>query len=143
MRGYWYIEGDDGRHYCYSKEPTYECPVGGMRSLGDILELAAGEVGIDPKFMLRRLQHSAGRARVEGRLTDVCLGCGHKLDRLGFRYWIEGEPTEDEDTSSSRIAARLGLGDGFVTVEGPWYAKTKKDAQAWARQRVAATKAAA
>jgi hypothetical protein len=28
MAGYWYIEGADGRHYCYAKDPTYVCPMG-------------------------------------------------------------------------------------------------------------------
>ena len=28
MPGYWYIEGADGRHYCYAKEPTFVCPMG-------------------------------------------------------------------------------------------------------------------
>lgn len=145
LGSYWYIEGADGRHYCYAKDLSVECPVGSMGRLGDILELAAAEVGIDEAFMLRKLQHSAGRKRENGKLTDLCDACGHKLTRLGFRYWIEGPPPKDAD-GMALVGRTINLamgGSGFTIVEGPWYAKTKKAAQAWARMRVRQTKEAA
>jgi hypothetical protein len=137
---YWYIEGGDGRHYCYAKELSVECPIGSMERLGDTLTIAAEEVGIDPAFMLRKLQHSAQRRRDDGKLTMLCSGCGHKLTSLGFRYWIEGDPPREGTAMIGRAVSLALGGSGFVMVEGPWYATTKKDAQAWAHMRAKQTK---
>lgn len=144
MRGYWYIEGADGRHYCWSKEPSFSCPIGTAERLGDLFEQACAHADISPAWMLRRLQHNGGRFRDEktGRWVAQCDSCGHKLDRLGFRYWIEGPPPADDGLGALNAALNKTLlgGSGFTTVEGPWYAPTKKDAEAWARGRVAETK---
>jgi hypothetical protein len=133
LGGYWYRPGRDGRRYCYAKETSWRCPVGSAERLGDVLELAAQEVGIDPAYLLARLRHSASRARVDGKLGDTCAACGHRLERLGFRYWIEAK----SDDGIAELERRFG-GDGFRQVEGSWYAQTKRDAQAWAAQRARA-----
>lgn len=133
MTGYWYIEGPDGRRYCWRKEPSYRCPIASATRLDDALETAALRVGIDSAWLLRKIAgHAPSRRRIEGKLTDICDVCGHRLVRLGFRYWIEAQGGE---STNARLAAILG-GDGYSQVEGPWYAKTKRDAQAWAHGRV-------
>ena len=156
MPGYWYIEGADGRHYCYAKEPTFVCPMGEpveydrpegsedseptARLTVEAIVPAASQLGMDPlrlAKLIRSAHHraGAGRARVDGRLTDMCAACGHKLQRQGFRYWIEAKPLTTD--SRTRIAQRLGFSE-YQQVEGSWYATTKRDAQTWARGRVRA-----
>jgi hypothetical protein len=84
--------------------------------------------------LIRSAHHcsGAGRARIDGRLTDTCSACGHKLTRKGFRYWIEAKP--HVPNARARIAQRLGYGE-YEQVEGSWYAETKRDAQTWAQGR--------
>ena len=156
MVGYWYIEGADGRRYCYAKEPTFVCPMGEpveydrvedsedreptARLTVPAITPAAERLAMDPLLLAKLIRsahqrHGAGRARVDGRLTDTCAACGHKMVRHGFRYWIEAKPrTADPRT---RIAQRLGFSE-YQQVEGSWYARTKRDAQTWARGRVRA-----
>jgi hypothetical protein len=134
---YFYFRGADGRRYCWNKEPTYTCPIGAAERLGDILEMAAEEVGVKADWLLARIRHSPWRARVDGRLTENCETCGHRMRREGFRYWIEAEPSKNA-TEDQRLAASIHhrlTGDGFVQVSGPWYASTRKGARAWARTR--------
>jgi hypothetical protein len=147
MGGYWYVPGNDGRRYCYAKEPTFVCPVGNVKLEGpddpepghyvvtETVEQAAMLLGVEPRFLTGKLRHSAERSRVDGRLTDACASCGHKLERLGYRIWVEAKAPKDG--AASRINRRLG-GDGFVTVEGSWYRGTKKEAQEWAHMRAGA-----
>lgn len=154
---YRYYEGTDGRHYCYAPAPTFVCPMADLTEyvpnpdgeggehrikLGDLepLTSAAQKLGVDPLelgMMLKRTHHSgrSGRKRVDGKLTDICAGCGHKLDRLGFRAWVEREPTAEEaDNASDRIGARLfGSGPRWITDESHYFA-TKKEAVEWARE---------
>lgn len=143
---YWYIEGADGRHYCYAKDASYECPVG-AGEMDDILRDATNAIGFDEElfnYLVRRWHHSAHRRRIDGKLTDLCESCGHKLTRRGVRYWIEGPPPKDGE-GMARVSRQINLamgGSGFTTVEGPWYAKTRKAAQEWARMRVRQTKEA-
>jgi hypothetical protein len=151
---YWYIEGADGRHYCYSKEASYRCPIGaGGEPPKDGSGLTAAEresriqraavvVGVSKEFLMRKLGHSGHRARVDGRLTEHCEACGHRLERLGFRYWIESDKPQEGLSETTRRLNRAMGGSGFTMVEGPWYADTKKDAQAWAQMRVKQTKEA-
>lgn len=155
MAGYWYIEGADGRHYCYAKEPTYLCPMAEPvlfdraedcegsepvpRLTVPAITPAAQQLAIDPLLLAKLIRSAhhrigAGRARVDGRLTDTCAACGHKLTRKGFRYWIEAKPPRSHPRA--QIAQRLGFSE-YEHVEGSWYAKTKRDARAWARGRAA------
>jgi hypothetical protein len=153
MSGYWYIGGADGRRYCFAKEPTFVCPMsepvvfdrpedGADREPVPRLTVpaitpAAEQLAMSPLLLanLIRSAHNrpgAGRARVDGRLTETCAACGHKLIRKGFRYWIEAKPAAA--SSRTRIARRLGFSE-YEQVEGSWYAKTKRDARTWARGR--------
>lgn len=145
LGGYWYIEGADGRHYCYAKEPSFVCPIGSADRLGDLFDTACEEAGISKEWMLRRLRHNGYRARVNDRLTDRCESCGHKLDRLGFRCWIE-EPYTREDLRDSSVRVTVQLNKTlsgntpFKTVKS-FHLDTKREAQRWAREEVALTKA--
>jgi len=133
--GDWYLRSKDGReHYCFSKQPSYECPIGSAQTLGDVLELACEELEIKPEFLLRRIKHSADRKRApDGKVTELCATCGHKLRRLGFRYWIEGKPPADA-SDGVKLNARLS-GDGMTQLGPSYFAKSRADAQAWARMR--------
>lgn len=140
---YRYYEGTDGRRYCWSLVPSFRCPVGavehstiGAYVLTPAIEQAAQALDVDPQYLARSVKHSAERARVGGKLTEDCNACGHRLERLGFAYWIAAKQTPGD--SSVSIAIRLGVHgrSGFVMVEGGWYAKTKNDAKAWAWGRV-------
>lgn len=157
---YRYYEGKDGRHYCYAKDPTFVCPLAepteyvvpaGEASetegehrikLGHLglLTAAAGVLGVgalELGMMLKRTHNSgrAGRKRVDGKLTDTCGACGHKLDRLGFRGWVEREPTAEEaDNASDRIGSRLfGAGPRWRNDETHYF-DTKKEVMEWARE---------
>lgn len=152
---YWYIDGKDGRHYCYAKEPTFLCPMGepteyvvpapegseteGAHVLKDATKAAvtaaAEQLGMDPVLLgmivKRGHSHRHGRRRVDGRLTDQCVACGARMERKGFRVWIEALPTEED--AQSRIADRLGF-SGYRPVPGSsFYLDTKKEAAQWAR----------
>lgn len=150
---YFYVEGVDGRHYCYAKTPTFTCPMaepveyvpnangeGGEHRLKsglvETFDEAASALSMGPVLLgkvLKTAHQRKGteRLRVDDRLTDLCAVCGHRMERLGFRVWIEHLPTE-EDTQS-RIANRLGF-SGWRTVDGSHrYMDTKKEAQQWAR----------
>jgi hypothetical protein len=144
---YFYFEGADGRRYCYAGEPSFRCPIGAIERdpiaedagfiLTPAIENAAAELDLDPQFLAERLKHSAGRARVGGKLVEKCITCGTKLERLGYRYWIMAKVSDEgAREANARIADRLGFNaDGFVTVEGSWYAETRKAAKAWALGR--------
>lgn len=141
MTGYWYIEGADGRHFCWSKELSVTCPVGSKEELGDVLAAACSVVGIDPAYMLRRLKHNGYRKRVDGRLTDRCETCNHKLERLGYRCWIERPYTDEELQASGDLRATVRLNQalgsaGMKTVK-VFYVDTKREAQQWAREEAA------
>lgn len=149
---YVYYEGADGRRYCWESEPTFRCPVGAIErdpiaeDFGYVLTApiiaAADKLAIDPQFLAGKLKHSPERTRVDGRLTDDCNSCGHRMERLGYRYWIMAKEAESAASEANRrVADRLGFNaDGFVIVDGSWYAKTRKDAKAWAWNRVTLTR---
>ena len=88
MPGYWYIEGADGRHYCYAKEPTFVCPMGEpveydrvedsedreptARLTVPAIMPAAEQLAMDALLLAKMIRsahrrHGAGRARVDGR----------------------------------------------------------------------------
>lgn len=137
---YRYLEGADGRRYCFAAEPSFECPVGAAENIDGLDEFAAA-IGVAPEWLLRRIRHNGGRHRDDGgKLADTCDACGHKLKRLGFACWVEALPATDatdDQLSTSRMRKRLG-GEGFVRVEGQWYQRTRKDAADWARTRTKA-----
>lgn len=161
--GYWAYPEVDGVRFCYAKAPTYRCPiaealgrpVGAALAEGAAPRLplaeAADVLGIDPTRLgaMLRTAHSRShevRARVDGKPTDRCAVCGHRLDRLGFRVWREHLVPEGELTSEQRASARLGEvfgGDGlyWATTES-LYLDTKREAATWARENYETAKLA-
>lgn len=132
--GYWYVEGANGHRFNWSKTPTFVCPnAEGLDAPDGISPVD----GIDGRHLSDLVKHahrrsSAGRARVDGRLTEDCSVCGVNMNRLGFRAW-ETAP-RDVDDSRSRVASRLGFSDDEVVGEPKW-CRTKKQAEEWARSR--------
>jgi hypothetical protein len=156
---HWYIDGAPGVRFCWLKEPTYVCRyapgVADFRTVEDRLreaapELAdvAGGLGIEIGRVMNRA-HSGGRGgrrRVNDKLTDRCDACGAKMRRLGFRAWREELKAPDETTEGERARAAIGEafgGDGLAwrTTESH-YMGTKREAEAWARENVAVSRAA-
>lgn len=153
-----YIEGPNGLHFNWRKEPSFECPNadpvsytppdtdgedGTWTLTRDEVAAAAAAIDADPVMLGRLLKarHTssyAGRLRVDGCLTDRCAVCGAKMSRKGFRAWIDGPPTEG---SGKRIAERLGFGAVRTPIRTTWH-KTKKEAEAWARHECKRAKAA-
>ncbi len=141
---YVYISDGDGRRYCWERHPTYVCPHATHNETHDQtvpagLAGAAEALACDVTLLsgiLTRAHASlnAGRRRDSNdRLTEECAICGRRMQRPGFAYWVAAKAPKD--SARFRIAQRLG-GDPFERVEGPWYAKTKRDARAWAISRV-------
>lgn len=94
---------------------------------------------------LARLHRSPGggeRERVDGKPTDRCAGCGHKMRRLGFHCWVDEPYPEGEEDVSKRVAQRLGFGPPRKTTRS-FYVDTKREAEAWARDELAAARAVA
>jgi hypothetical protein len=145
-----YYRGGD-RRFVYDVEATYRCPW----ALGpppDVLAtaLAGGLTGLSVIFAKAHRQATRIRAQdSNGRKTDRCATCGAKLEKVGYRAWIEA-PYPDvvaelrrlgrgEDASaaegSARISERLG-GDEYA----PWpgssrYFGLKREAVAWCREQ--------
>ncbi len=145
---YVYIPGADGRRYCWDRHPTYICAHATLEETEDQLVLAgvadaAHALACDATLLARILtcvhaSINAGRRReISGALSEDCAICGRRLQRPGFAYWIAAPAPKD--SARARIAQRLG-GDPFERVEGPWYAKRKRDARAWAITRTNALK---
>jgi hypothetical protein len=117
----------------------------------DEAKAAADLLGVDPLKLTRMLARSHnsnhGRERVNGKLTDRCKACGAKMERLGFRVWIERPKTEEEltaqDRTSSHVAERLGFsGERTVTVRSA-YTDTKREAKQWCLDERATAQAVA
>lgn len=143
----WYVEAGV-THYNWSKEPTYRCPLadGEMISLATI-EPAAAALGLSLERLARIITraHRGGnghRRRVDGKLTDECSSCGHKMKRLGYRAWIDEPIPASERTEGQAIGAALGHGAPRRTTRTTWH-KTKREAEAWARHECKRAKAAA
>lgn len=163
----WYFEAPDGRRFNWNKAPTYICPnadpirveVDGDERIETItldravaIDAAARGLMMDPLKLARLIKRSHRsfsyqRERVNGKLTDRCECCGAKMDRLGFRCWVDRPKTEDEltseDRTSSRVAERLGFDPGRRVVVHSFYADTKREADAWARDELRTAKAVA
>lgn len=118
----------DGRRYCYAVEPTYRCPLADavpeeVTDVPEAIVAAAAALGSDAYLLARALRKAhtgmlatdGGRQREDGKLTDRCRCCGARMERLGFRVWIE-EPL-DPDSTKGRISSRLGF-NGYQQVDG-------------------------
>lgn len=154
MGGYWYMgPAPDGRRFCYAKTPTFTCPIAsaaqgflrdatlGSDPLAERVFDAASALRVDPKWLAQRVSSgSHHRERVDGKLTDRCT-CGARMDRLGFAIWVEREAPERTDTSA-RFTREVFGGQPVERVGRTRYADTKREAQTWARQELAAAKAA-
>jgi hypothetical protein len=131
---FYYLEAksDNNLRFCWDSTPGYHCPVAQL-TVDDLgLIQAAQALGVTPGWLERRVKHNPVRERAaNGKLTETCVYCGHKLERLGFRCWVERRTT---DPAKLRIMGRIG---GFMgeKIDGPWYRKTKKEAQDWASIR--------
>jgi hypothetical protein len=131
---YRYIEGADGRHYCFTNEPVFACDANALLDDDERMEKMAAELGVRVGWLKGKLRHMSERARDDkNRLINRCVNCGSTLTRRGFRCWIEAPGDEHEATT--RINRRLG-GDGFKMVEGPWFQPSRKAAKEWAQSRV-------
>jgi hypothetical protein len=109
------------------------------------VEAAAAALGADAVQLgklIRSAHHrfGAGRLRVDGKLTDRCGACGARMERLGFRCWVDA-PHEATD-SRTRIADRLGFEPPRDHVR-TFYVDTKREAAAWARDEQRTAKAVA
>jgi hypothetical protein len=120
------------------------------RHVSPAMAQAAAVLGVDGKLLERiveRAHHSNyGRLRVNGKLTDRCKACGGKMDRLGFRVWVDrpiaaGEETEGERTGKM-MARRMGFAAPMRTVKSA-HVDTKREAIAWARDELAMLKSIA
>ena len=154
----WYLSGPDGLRVNWNKAPTFQCPnadavtytaaedggEGTWTLQRPEIAAAAAALGADPVLLAKLLRQrhasiSAGRLRVDGRLTDRCAICGTKMTRKGFRAWID---QDSDDAASQRVARRLGLDGPRTTVRTTWH-PTKTEAQAWARHELKRARARA
>ena len=141
MSGYWYIQGSDGKQFCWAREPTFRCRY--SEQAPSKLSDAAVALGLSNLDELFKRAHQRGSIRKRdpktNRLTNRCQACGAKLVRRGFAYWVERPPTakdSGEQQVSARISNRLG-GTGLVREE-THYADTKREAETWARESASA-----
>lgn len=146
---HWYVPGSGGLHYNWAKHPTFECPnaepvtytapehegeEGTWKLERQEFTAAAAAIGADPILLaklVRQRHHAsgAGRARIDGVLTDRCALCGAKMIRKGFRGWIDA-PTEDP--ASKRVSHRLGFAPPRETRRVTWH-PTRRAARGWAQ----------
>jgi hypothetical protein len=100
--------------------------------------------------MLERQHRSFTHTRrrdAGGKLTSTCDCCGSRMERMGFRVWIERPKTAaemtDTDGVSAAIAKRIG-GDGVRTVTlRSFYLETKREATDWALDELRTAQSAA
>lgn len=130
--GYWYIEGADGRHYCWSKQATDLCPNRDGMIVHDLL--ADNDCGLDVQLIAKSIQRSHRQYHDDLR-KGYCGACGMRLERLGYDTWVE-EPNPSEVTQ--RVADRLGYGGAWRRVDGSLRRfKLKREAEAYAREQAA------
>jgi hypothetical protein len=158
MSSSWYLSGPDATRFNWNKEPTFQCPnadavtytaaddggEGTWTLQRPEIATAAAAIDADPVMLGRLLRQrhasfTAGRLRIDGRLTDRCAICGAKMTRKGFRAWID---QASDDDASQRVARRLGLDGPRTTVRTTWH-PTKTEAQAWARHELKRARARA
>lgn len=114
------------------------------RHVTDAQRRAAAELGMDPEclasLILRGHSSNWGRRRVDGKLTDQCKACGTKMERLGFRCWIEHDKAAEDYGTGDRITETLG-GTPSITTKS-FYLDTKKEARSWAIEESRISKSA-
>jgi hypothetical protein len=147
---YWEIKGDpEGRRFCFTTEPLYECPFGGGAPAWMVD--AAEDEGFDPEQIVRiwrrghgSLSGSVRQRNDAGRLTDRCSGCGYKLDSHGYSAYVERpkrpEEYRDTDATSAAISERLGGHGPTVRLKGQNGLK-RSEARKWAYEQFLQAKA--
>ena len=148
---YRYYNGAPGRRYCYAADPTFVCPYGQLKvstdeqwEVPEAFAQAAALLDVFPDNLVRlvvRGHRNNRRARIDGKLTDRCDNCGHRMDRLGFRCWIEQDRPPEHWGTSDQITRSLG-GTPSEIVKTV-YLDTKKEARSWALEESRISKAAA
>lgn len=144
---YWYVgPAPDGRRFCWSKVPTFTCPVhedaAELRrdepppGAGLQIHAAAALLAVDARWLAMRVAGASHGRRREpgenGKLTSICM-CGHRMERKGFAYWTEREAERDD------VGAQITRAMGSTPVErldATHYAETKREAEAWAREQL-------
>jgi hypothetical protein len=147
---YRYFQAGEKR-FCFDIRPTFRCPLAeaapdpadeGTPTVSLALRAAAEDLACDAVLLGKLLSRAhrsltAGRLRVNGRLTNSCSICGSHMRRLGFGCWIEEKPIEEKPTHEdvqARIIKRLG-GTEWRAVPGRWYRGRLSEAREWARGR--------
>lgn len=148
---YCYWSGPADTRYCFNVDPTFICPnADPIRVEGEgvtitrdrcvAIDAAAKALMMEPVKLARMMQRSHrsfthSRERVDGKLTNRCACCGAKMDRLGFRVWIERPKTAEEltpeDRVGSRVAERLGFDGQKTVIVRSAYVDTKREAKQW------------
>ena len=138
------------RRYLWNTEATYRCPH--VTAPPWALVETAHKEGVHrlpEMFAAAHRRASAIRERDENnRPTNVCATCGAKLDKVGYRVWVEGRYEDvvaemerlGRDAGptlvSQRIGERLGLGDGWTVWPGSErYFGLKREAISWCREQ--------
>lgn len=165
---YRYWDGPEGTRYCFNIEPTFICPNAEpvkphkidwpegdehtWTSPPENVRQAAHLLGMQPVKlgnMIRKAHQSFThtRERIDGKLTNRCACCGTKMDRLGFRVWIERPKAEEEltagDRTSSGVAQRLGFSGERTVIIRSAYTDTKREAKQWCLDERATAQAVA
>jgi ribosomal protein S14 len=81
----------------------------------------------------RRLRHA-------GKLTDRCDHCGSRMERLGFRCWIEHDRPREQYGTADRLTEAIG--GSPRTVLKTLYLPTRKEAREWAYEEAKISKQA-
>lgn len=157
------------RRYLYNSEATYRCPyvTGPPWALVEL----AHKSGVSrlPEVFASAHRRSSRIRQIDenNRPTDRCATCGAKLDKVGYRVWVEGRYEDvvadlrrqasrrggrqagkqqilDQVASvetSQRINERLG-GDGWTIWPGSErYFGVKREAISWCREQAEQEKA--
>lgn len=142
--GLWYelTDPETGEKTLTKRQPAERLGITFSRAATPEQDNAAAVLGMDPVklgAMIAQAHSRRGRERlrVDGRLTDRCGCCGARMERKGFRVWID-EPVPEEELSSGQrtsaaISSRIfgGSGTQLRVIRERWL-DTKKEARAWA-----------
>lgn len=146
-----YWTGPDDRHYAYNVDASYDCPVAKLIAFpsdADVLPQrltdAAGALKMDPRRLAVMLRKSScgARDRDGAKLTERCVAHGVKMNRRGYRAFVD-EPVPEAEWGRdphmrSQVAINRRLSDpDYVprrVVEQAWL-RTKREARLWAWER--------